>query len=82
MTLLLEDKLYLAPTENPGKKVLDIGTGTGLWAMYAAALASSLLVHDQHPNADQGSLYRQLLFHECTIIRSAAKSESPGEENP
>jgi len=30
--LALENKLYLAPIENP-KKVLDVGTGTGLWAM-------------------------------------------------
>ncbi len=26
------DKLYLAPLQNP-QKVLDVGTGTGIWAM-------------------------------------------------
>ena len=29
---LLEDRLYLAPLDRP-KNVLDLGTGTGLWAM-------------------------------------------------
>jgi methylase of polypeptide subunit release factors len=28
----MEGKLYLAPIEAPSK-VLDIGTGTGIWAM-------------------------------------------------
>jgi ubiquinone/menaquinone biosynthesis C-methylase UbiE len=32
MYLAFEDKLYLAPLENP-QKVLDVGTGTGIWAM-------------------------------------------------
>ena len=31
--LALEDKLNLAPVENP-QMVLDVGTGTGIWAMY------------------------------------------------
>lgn len=33
MSLALDGKLYLAPLENP-KKILDVGTGTGIWAMY------------------------------------------------
>ncbi|KAH8168858.1 methyltransferase domain-containing protein [Sarocladium implicatum] len=32
ITLALDDKLYLAPLENP-KKILDVGTGTGIWAI-------------------------------------------------
>jgi ribosomal protein L11 methylase PrmA len=33
MTLILHDnKLHLAPLENP-QTVLDVGTGTGIWAM-------------------------------------------------
>lgn len=35
MSLVLDGKLYLAPLENP-QKILDIGTGTGIWAMYAS----------------------------------------------
>ncbi|KAL4731991.1 hypothetical protein ACLX1H_000994 [Fusarium chlamydosporum] len=31
-SLIMDGKLYLAPIEAP-KKVLDIGTGTGIWAM-------------------------------------------------
>ena len=31
--LLLDDKLYLCPLTNPAPRVLDIGTGTGIWAI-------------------------------------------------
>jgi ubiquinone/menaquinone biosynthesis C-methylase UbiE len=30
--LALDNKLFLAPLERPAK-VLDVGTGTGIWAM-------------------------------------------------
>lgn len=30
--LALDNKLFLAPLENLGK-VLDVGTGTGVWSM-------------------------------------------------
>jgi ubiquinone/menaquinone biosynthesis C-methylase UbiE len=29
---ILEGKLFLAPVENP-QRVLDLGTGTGIWAI-------------------------------------------------
>ena len=29
----LEDKLHLAPIGNKPKRILDVGTGTGIWAM-------------------------------------------------
>lgn len=32
--MTLEGKLHLAPLENP-QNILDVGTGTGIWAMYA-----------------------------------------------
>ncbi|KAL9117532.1 MAG: hypothetical protein Q9187_005932 [Circinaria calcarea] len=35
VTLLLDGELHLAPLENP-KKILDIGTGTGIWAIEMA----------------------------------------------
>lgn len=35
MLLLLDGKLHLAPIENP-QRILDIGTGTGIWAIDAA----------------------------------------------
>ncbi|KAL2074103.1 hypothetical protein VTL71DRAFT_7881 [Oculimacula yallundae] len=41
-TLVLENKLYLAPIGENVQKVLDIGTGTGIWAIDFA---------DQHPSA-------------------------------
>lgn len=31
--ILLNEKLYLAPLTNPAPRVLDIGTGTGIWAI-------------------------------------------------
>lgn len=38
---LLEGGLHKAPLRNP-KQILDVGTGTGIWAIDMA---------DQHPNA-------------------------------
>lgn len=31
--ILLHEKLYLAPLTNTAPRVLDIGTGTGIWAI-------------------------------------------------
>ncbi|KAF4981729.1 hypothetical protein FZEAL_2531 [Fusarium zealandicum] len=42
LTLLLNGKLYLAPIKDDIAKVLDVGTGTGVWAIDYA---------DEHPNA-------------------------------
>ena len=55
--LVLDSKLFLAPLEEPGvawptrfclewlltvtQKVLDVGTGTGIWAMWAILHASN-----------------------------------------
>jgi hypothetical protein len=57
--LMLKNKLYLAPISNP-QRVLDIGTGTGIWAIdfginlffvyYSIALTHS--VATQNPSAD------------------------------
>jgi len=33
LTLALGDKLFLAPIAKNPQKVLDVGTGTGIWAM-------------------------------------------------
>ncbi|ORY02936.1 S-adenosyl-L-methionine-dependent methyltransferase [Clohesyomyces aquaticus] len=41
-TILLDNKLYLAPVENP-KRVLDLGCGTGIWCTDVA---------DEHPAAE------------------------------
>ncbi|KAK0610736.1 S-adenosyl-L-methionine-dependent methyltransferase [Immersiella caudata] len=42
LTLLLDGKLHLAPVKDP-KKVIDIGTGTGIWAIDFG---------DEHPAAE------------------------------
>lgn len=42
LTLLLDNKLYLAPIDEHCQRVMDLGCGTGLWAMDFA---------DAHPNA-------------------------------
>lgn len=38
LTMLLDDKLFLAPISESPEKVLDVGTGTGIWAMYGTPL--------------------------------------------
>jgi SAM-dependent methyltransferase len=43
MMLLLEDRLYLAPINNP-QRVLDLGTGTGIWAIDFAEVHPESLV--------------------------------------
>ncbi|ORY68797.1 S-adenosyl-L-methionine-dependent methyltransferase [Pseudomassariella vexata] len=42
-TLLLEDKLFLAPIPDDVQKVLDVGTGSGIWAIDFA---------DKYPQAE------------------------------
>ncbi|KAM0239566.1 hypothetical protein ACHAP5_008212 [Fusarium lateritium] len=36
LTLMLDDKLFLAPIEDNPQNILDIGTGTGIWAINMA----------------------------------------------
>ncbi|THV47673.1 hypothetical protein BGAL_0296g00130 [Botrytis galanthina] len=44
--LVLDGKLYLAPIENP-QRVLDVGTGTGIWAIdFADQYPSSHVIDD------------------------------------
>lgn len=43
MTLLFDDKLFLAPIGDDPQRVLDVGTGTGIWAIDFA---------DQFPSAE------------------------------
>ena len=38
--LTLDDKLFLAPVEDP-QSILDVGTGTGLWAVYSTTFPIS-----------------------------------------
>lgn len=33
MVRLMHDRLFLAPIDLDGMRILDIGTGTGIWAM-------------------------------------------------
>ncbi|RGP71905.1 hypothetical protein FSPOR_3020 [Fusarium sporotrichioides] len=44
LLLALDGKLHLAPLGNNTKSVLDVGTGTGIWAIDFA---------DEHPDAEQ-----------------------------
>lgn len=39
--LTLNNKLFLAPISNP-KKVMDVGTGVGIWASYDCTSASKI----------------------------------------
>jgi ubiquinone/menaquinone biosynthesis C-methylase UbiE len=43
LSMILEDKLHLAPLPDDVTHVLDVGTGTGIWAIEFA---------DQHPSCE------------------------------
>ncbi|KZL79640.1 methyltransferase domain-containing protein, partial [Colletotrichum incanum] len=43
LLMIFDDKLFLAPIEDNPQRVLDVGTGTGIWAIDFA---------DQYPNAE------------------------------
>ncbi|KAG5927337.1 hypothetical protein E4U53_002882 [Claviceps sorghi] len=51
VTRLLDDRLFLAPIQPTGLRILDIGTGTGLWsiAMGDAYPAASITGNDLSP---------------------------------
>lgn len=58
----MDGSLYLAPIGPNPQRVLDVGTGTGIWAMYAKSRPKPhpelVLTHlrsdfaDQHPSAE------------------------------
>lgn len=58
MLLLLGGKLHLAPLGGNPQRILDIGTGTGIWAMDMA---------DRYPTAKViGTDLRCVVFSLCT----------------
>ncbi|KAG6069703.1 hypothetical protein E4U16_007477 [Claviceps sp. LM84 group G4] len=52
LTILLDDQLYLAPLEKEKiHRVLDVGTGFGIWAMHVREIPNDIEFADQFPNA-------------------------------
>ncbi|KAH7222544.1 S-adenosyl-L-methionine-dependent methyltransferase [Fusarium redolens] len=51
LTLLMNDKLYLAPISDDIQTALDIGTGTGIWAIVTQAHMIQREFADRFPNA-------------------------------
>lgn len=53
--MLLKNKLYLAPIDRP-HRVLDIGTGTGIWAIEFGESSNTALPrpspHSPRPTSD------------------------------
>ncbi|KAH8666426.1 methyltransferase domain-containing protein [Xylariales sp. PMI_506] len=75
--VLMDGKLAWAPTENP-KKVLDIGTGTGIWATEFA---------EQHPEASVTGIDLSLIQpsevpQNCTFVRGDVEEESWAAAGP
>lgn len=77
--LMLDNRLGMAPPNNPGanvKRVLDVGTGTGIWAIDYA---------DEHPDTQvvgvdlspiQPDLYLFLPFEITWITTNGCKCSS------
>jgi ubiquinone/menaquinone biosynthesis C-methylase UbiE len=47
ITLRLDNRLHLAPIENSVQRILDLGTGTGIWAieMGKFGMLATLILH-------------------------------------
>jgi 2-polyprenyl-3-methyl-5-hydroxy-6-metoxy-1,4-benzoquinol methylase len=70
-TILLDDHLALAPVED-AKRVLDIATGTGIWAIQFA---------QQHPNAevvgtDLSAIQPVGLVPNCSFVVENAEADN------
>lgn len=69
VTLMLDSKLYLAPIPEDVQNVLDVGTGTGIWAMYVdhyrSNLASASLIMTSTVISPMSIQQRQLQAQIC-----------------
>ena len=67
ITLLLGGELHLAPLLNP-KKILDIGTGTGLWAIEMADRYPDAMVVGTDLSPTQPTWYDEQLLMAIVLI--------------
>ena len=77
-TVLLDDKLYIAPIpdsvlEEPGSRVLDIGTGTGVWAIDMA----DRFVNAEVVGSDIAAIQPSFLPVNCTFEIEDAEDDWP-----
>ncbi len=60
--LLLGGKLHLAPIQHP-QRILDVGTGTGIWAIEMGMIAKAL-----PPSATENTIYIHLRDIFCRLF--------------
>jgi hypothetical protein len=74
---LLDGKLFLAPIDSNPQQVLDVGTGTGIWAMYFSFPAMVRAKLTKPATSVTSFLHRLLLALICPRFSLRGKAYPP-----
>ncbi|KAI1800692.1 S-adenosyl-L-methionine-dependent methyltransferase [Daldinia bambusicola] len=77
LTLLLNDKIYLAPIGDDPRKVLDIGCGTGKYLYHFAPAAPVEVLTNGWPNTGIWAIDFADIFPKCEVIGTDISPTQP-----